>query len=161
VGSVLLYDAGCRLCRFAAHLVARVDGDEELAILPLQDPRAAPLVGGLPEPERLASWRIARLDGTLAGFGAGLVPLLAAMRRTRPLARLASRAPVWVLDAAYNLVARNRRLLGRLVPDVPPVVAPREGAQIAATSRASDSTESGLPDARATSRSQRTDSPGA
>jgi predicted DCC family thiol-disulfide oxidoreductase YuxK len=158
--SVLLYDAECRFCRFAARVVDRVDRDEELAIMPLQDPRAAPLLDCLPEDERLSSWRIARNDGRLAGFGAGVVPLLAAMRRTRPLARVASHLPAHLLDAAYALVARNRRTLGKLVPDVPPVVARRDD-QIAATSRASDSTDSGRPDARATSRSQRTDSPGA
>jgi hypothetical protein len=86
-----------------------------------------------------------------------VVPLLASMRATRPLARAGSRVPAGVLDAAYGVVARHRSGLGRLVPDVAPVVRP----QIAATSRASDSTESGEPDARATSRSQRIDSPGA
>jgi predicted DCC family thiol-disulfide oxidoreductase YuxK len=157
---VLLYDAECRFCRFAARVVERVDRDAELAIMPLQDPRAAPLLDSLPEDERLSSWRIAQNDGTLAGFGAGVVPLLAAMRRTRPLARVASRVPAQLLDAAYGLVARNRRTLGKLVADVPPVVATRDD-QIAATSRARDSTESGMPEARATSRSQRTDWPGA
>ena len=158
---VFLYDAGCRLCRFAARLVARLDRPGELAILPLQHPDAATLLESLPEAERLASWRLARHDGTLVGFGAGVVSLLAAMRLTRPLARLAAFVPDRLLDATYGVVARHRSVLGKLVPDVPAVVvAPCEGAQIAATSRASDSTESGEPDARTTRRSQRTDSPG-
>jgi predicted DCC family thiol-disulfide oxidoreductase YuxK len=159
VAGVLLYDGDCRLCRFAARLVARLDREHELAIVPLQHPDAAPLLESLPETERLASWRLARPDGMLVGFGAGVVPLFASMRLTRPLARLLAFVPDRMLDAAYRVVAGNRGTLGKLVPDVPAtVVAP---AQMAATSRASDSTESGEPDAWTTRRSQRTDSPGA
>ena len=155
--SALLYDAGCRLCRFAARVVQQIDRDGELAILPLEHPDAAPLLEQLPEDERLSSWRVARPDGTLAGYGAGVVQLLASMRATRPLARVGSHVPAGLLDAAYAVVARNRGRLGRLVPDVG---AASSRSQIAATSRASDSTESGEPDACSTSRSQRTDSPG-
>jgi predicted DCC family thiol-disulfide oxidoreductase YuxK len=160
---ILLYDAGCRLCRFTARLVSRLDRRGELAILPLQHGDAEALLEPLPEEERLSSWRLALPDGTLVGYGVGIVPLLEAMRLTRPLGRLAARVPSRVLEAAYGFVAARRRLLGRLVPDVPPVVVPPRGKtrQMTETSRASDSTDSGEPDAWATSRSQRTDSPGA
>jgi predicted DCC family thiol-disulfide oxidoreductase YuxK len=156
-GPVLLYDADCRLCRFTARLVRRLDRDRALSIVPLQHASARPLLESLPVEERLASWRLARPDGSLVGYGAGVVPLLAALRPTRPLARVVSPIPDGALDAAYRFVAGNRTALGRLVPDGPAIVVD----QIAATSRASDSTESGFPEARATSRSQRIDSPGA
>lgn len=116
---VLLYDVGCRVCRFVARTIVRLDRDGELAVLPLQDPDAEPLLARLPEGERLASWRLVRPDGSLVGYGAGLPELLLALRRTRTLGRLLAVVPVRLLDAAYRLVARNRRSIGRLVPDGP------------------------------------------
>jgi hypothetical protein len=52
----------------------------------------------LPEDERLASWRLARRDGSLLGYGGvrGRVP-----------------------DALYRALASRRDTLGRLVPDGP------------------------------------------
>ena len=116
---LLLYDAACRGCRFAARVVARVDRAEHLAILPLQDSDAAPYLAVLPEHERLASWRLVAPDGSLAGYGAGVPALLATMRLTRPAGRLLALAPDHVLDGAYGLLARNRGRVGRLLPDGP------------------------------------------
>jgi predicted DCC family thiol-disulfide oxidoreductase YuxK len=95
---VLLYDRDCRLCRFSARLVARLDRGEQLAFLPLDDPAAAALLEPVPAEERLASWRLVRRDGSVRGRG-----------------WVRGRLP----DAAYGLVARNRGRLGRLVPDGP------------------------------------------
>jgi predicted DCC family thiol-disulfide oxidoreductase YuxK len=116
---VLLYDGHCRPCRFTARAVIRLDRRHELAVLPLQDPAADPLLTVLPERERLASWRLARPDGTLAGYGSGIPELLATMRLTRPLARALHIVPAGALDAAYRLVAGSRGRLGRIVPDGP------------------------------------------
>jgi predicted DCC family thiol-disulfide oxidoreductase YuxK len=116
---VLLYDAECRLCRFAARTVARLDRLQELAFLPLQDPGAEPLLAPVPECERRSSWRLALPDGTLAGYGAGATELARAMRLTRPAARLLGPVPDGVLDAVYRAVAGRRGALGRLVPDGP------------------------------------------
>ena len=115
----LLYDAGCRGCRFAARVVARIDRERALAIMPLQDPSADALLAALPERERLASWRLVAPDGTLAGYGAGLPALLRAIRPTRPLGRLLGLVPAGALDASYALIARNRGRLAMLVPDGP------------------------------------------
>lgn len=114
---VLLYDGECRFCRFTARVVDRLDRREELAILPFQDDAAAPLLAELPERERSATWRLARPDGSLAGYGAGGPELLAAMGVTRPVGRLLGRVPDSVLDRLYALAARNRSALGRFVPD--------------------------------------------
>ena len=116
---VLLYDAECRLCRFAARAIVRLDRDAELAVLPLQDDDAAGLLSRLPEEERLASWRLVRPGGDIAGEGRGAPELLSALRLTRPIARLVQLVPPRALDATYRLVAGNRRRLGRLVPDGP------------------------------------------
>jgi predicted DCC family thiol-disulfide oxidoreductase YuxK len=119
---VLLYDAGCRLCRFAARVVLRLDGDDELALLPLDDADAEPILSELPKDERFSSWRLALPDGSLAGHGAGGVELLRALRRTRRASRVLEHVPRRALDALYRGVERRRGLLGRLVPDG---VAPR------------------------------------
>lgn len=116
---VLLYDAECRLCRFAARAVLRLDRERELGVLPLQDPEAASFLEPLPKEERLTSWRVEQPDGSLTGLGAGVVPLLRAMRLTRPAARLVALIPDRALDAAYGAVARHRSMLGRAVPDGP------------------------------------------
>lgn len=71
---------------------------QALAVLPLEDPAAAPFLAHLPEAERLASWRLVKRDGKLVGYG-----------------WIRGRAP----DAVYRFLARRRDLLGRLVPDGP------------------------------------------
>jgi predicted DCC family thiol-disulfide oxidoreductase YuxK len=116
---VLLYDAGCRVCRFAARAVVRLDRERELSLRALEDDEARSMLEPLPEDERPASWRLVRPDGSIVGRGAGAPVLLEAMRLTRPAGRLLAHVPPALLDAAYDLVARNRRRLGRLVPDGP------------------------------------------
>jgi hypothetical protein len=76
----------------------RLDRREYLAILPLDDLAAQPLLERLSEAERLASWRLARRDGSLVGYGGvrGRIP-----------------------DAVYRALAARRDVLGRLVPDGP------------------------------------------
>jgi len=119
MAAFLLYDAGCRVCRFAARIVVGLDRGRELGVLPLEDVVAAPFLEHLPEDERLASWRLAREDGTVVGFGAGLPALLREVRLTRPVGMLVGLVPDRSLDAAYRAVARRRGRLGRLVPDGP------------------------------------------
>jgi predicted DCC family thiol-disulfide oxidoreductase YuxK len=115
---VLLYDAECRFCRFCVRGIARVDRPEGLGFLSLQDDEAAALLGELSASERLESWRLVEIDGTLGGFGAGTVGLVGALGLTT-VARLLDRIPDDTLDRIYGAVARRRGLLGRLVPDGP------------------------------------------
>ena len=56
------------------------------------------LLAPLPESERHASWRLARRDGSLLGYGV-----------------LRGRIP----DALYRAIADHRDVLGRIVPDGP------------------------------------------
>ena len=76
----------------------RLDRRERLAILPLDDVAAQPLLEALSETERLASWRLARRNGSLVGY-----------------AGVRGRIP----DALYRAVVERRDLLGHLVPDGP------------------------------------------
>ncbi len=116
---VLLYDGGCRFCRFAARAVATLDRGHELAFLPLDESEAEPLLAPLPEDERLETWHLVAPDGALSGHGTGGVELLGALRLTRPMGELLARVPDRMLDGAYEIVARHRKRLGRFVPDRP------------------------------------------
>ena len=96
-----------------------LDRRDELAYIPLGDPEAASLLVGLPDDERLATWRLGLTDGSLVGYGAGVLQLLEAVRLTRPVGRVLARLPAGALDRIYDIVARRRDKLGRLVPDRP------------------------------------------
>jgi predicted DCC family thiol-disulfide oxidoreductase YuxK len=85
----------------------------------MHDPDAGDLLAPLRPDERFATWHLVLRDGRLVGRGRGGVPLLRAMRRTRGAARLLAALPDPALEAAYDVVARNRGLLGRLVPNRP------------------------------------------
>jgi predicted DCC family thiol-disulfide oxidoreductase YuxK len=115
---VLLYDSGCRVCRFTARLVQRIDRGQRLAYLPLEADEARSLLERLPEEERMASWRLARPDGTLAGRGAGAPAVLRELGHER-VAGVLDAVPETVLEHGYDLVARNRGHIGRLVPNGP------------------------------------------
>ncbi|MGH3138023.1 MAG: DCC1-like thiol-disulfide oxidoreductase family protein [Gaiellaceae bacterium] len=116
---MLLYDDSCRLCRFAARCVVRLDRRQELAFLPLQDEAATPLLAAVPAGERLDTWRLASTDGSLSGFGAGAPALFRATRLTRPLGLLLGAIPGALLERCYELIARNRGILGRIAPEGP------------------------------------------
>ena len=73
--------------------------------LALQDPRAADLLPGMSEEERMASFHVVGADRTVRSAGEGLAEVLPPLRR---FPRLAERG--------YWLVAGNRDRLGKLVP---------------------------------------------
>ncbi len=103
---VVLYDADCRFCRFAARSVERLDRRGRLALLPLGDAEAAPLLAGVPVGERFSSLRLAEPDGRLLARGAAVRAVLV---------QLGARSGG--LERAYDFVANRRGRFGRLVPD--------------------------------------------
>ena len=117
---VLLYDAGCRLCRFAARVVAELDRGRRLALLGLEDASADRLLEHVPQEERSSSLRLVLPEGRMLSGGAAALGTLERLPATRPFARVAAvlhAQPSAV--ALYALVASNRDRLGRLVPDGP------------------------------------------
>jgi predicted DCC family thiol-disulfide oxidoreductase YuxK len=105
---VVLYDADCRFCRFAARTIERLDRRGRLALLPLGDSEAEPLLAEVPAGERLSSLRFAEPDGRLLSRGAAV-------------RAVAARLGFWPagLDRAYDAIAARRGRLGRLVPNGP------------------------------------------
>jgi len=110
---VLLYDGGCRFCRFAARVAARADRRRRLAFLTLRDPEAEALLAGVPEGRRFESVRLAEPGGALLAGGAAVAAVLGHLV-AGPLRRLGP-----LLEPSYALVSRHRGRLGRLVPDRP------------------------------------------
>jgi predicted DCC family thiol-disulfide oxidoreductase YuxK len=102
----LLYDADCGLCKFVVARVLELDRARRYRPLALQDPRAAALLPGLDEQERMASFHVVDADGSVHSAGDGLAALLPPLRR-------APRAA----SGLYRLVAGNRDRLGKLIPD--------------------------------------------
>ena len=91
-----------------------------MAFLPLQDEEAPPLLEHVPEEERFASWHLVERDGSLASRGTGGIAVFGHLRATRSLGHaLRALRAERALDRLYDAVARNRRTLGRLVPDRP------------------------------------------
>ena len=90
-------------------MVARVlelDRRHRYRPLALQDPRAAELLPGMSEEQRLESFHLVTADGTVHSAGDGLAELVPPLRRSP---RAASRL--------YWLVAGNRDRLGKLIPE--------------------------------------------
>jgi predicted DCC family thiol-disulfide oxidoreductase YuxK len=115
---VLLYDADCRLCRFAARVVAALDRRKKLALLGLRDAPADRLLAHVSEDERASSLRLVLPDGCMLSAGAAALGVLERLPATRPLARSAALLHFEpAAETLYALVARNRDRLGRLVPD--------------------------------------------
>ena len=100
----LLYDADCGVCKFIVARVLELDRGRYRP-LALQDPRAAELLPGLSEEERLRSFHIVDPDGTVHSAGDGLAELVPGLERFPGLA-----------SRAYWLVAGNRAKLGKLIP---------------------------------------------
>ena len=117
----MLYAGGCRLCRWAARLVVRLDRDEQLALLRIEDDETASLLASVPAKDRSERWWLVLRGGrALPGDGGAALPLLAMLPTTRMLGRLLGAMKAGpALDRVDGLVARHRGRLGRLVPDGP------------------------------------------
>jgi predicted DCC family thiol-disulfide oxidoreductase YuxK len=118
VRPVLLYDADCKLCRFVARVVARLDRRRSLALLGLDDTSADRLLEHVPDNERGSSLRLVLPDGHMVSAGSAAIGVLERLPSTRPLAQLVAMLHAQpAAEALYAFVARNRDRLGWLVPD--------------------------------------------
>lgn len=119
----LLYDDGCRFCRACVHAARRWDRAGRFDILPWSDPQAAAWLRGLTPALRDRSMHLRDADGRLHSQDEALLLGLALLPGGGVVAAGARRLPPlrWALARGYELVARNRGRLSRLVPDTPPV----------------------------------------
>ena len=112
----LLYDGGCRFCRFAARTIVRLDPTGMLTVLPFDDPQGHVLLEPIPAEERFETWHLVQPEGRRASGGAGLAELVRLLPATRPVAPILRLLPLaWL----YDVTSRHRRVLGRLVPNGP------------------------------------------
>ena len=93
------------MCKFIVARILELDRTGRLRPVALQDQRAAALMPGLSEEERMRSFHVVAHDGRVHSAGDGLAQLVPPLRR---FPRLAARA--------YGLVADNRDRLGKLIP---------------------------------------------
>jgi len=137
----LFYDDGCKFCRASAALMARIDRDQRISVLPFSDPDADRFLASLTPEERAASFHLVRRDLSVVSAGAAATELMRGAPGWGWLARLARRfaAVQGAIDRFYRVVANNRSHLGRLVPDVAPVMRRnRLGASILAGPRSDE-----------------------
>ena len=125
----ILYDPDCGFCRVCVAVLLRWDRDRRLRPVALTDPKAAPLLEGMPEDERMASWHL--VDAGWLGGGAknapntnhpeiwsaggAFSPLFRLLPGGAPLARLTDRFPA-ASERAYRWVADHRSLFGKPIP---------------------------------------------
>jgi predicted DCC family thiol-disulfide oxidoreductase YuxK len=112
---LVLFDADCGFCARCAMVLQRLDRHHRLAFLPLQD--AASLLTEAPSREELAmTLHVRDLDGRWVRGGAAYMRIAAALPVLTPLA-LAGRLlfASTVIERGYQLVARNRHRLSRLL----------------------------------------------
>jgi predicted DCC family thiol-disulfide oxidoreductase YuxK len=113
VGTIV-YDEGCRACRFMVALVLAWDRAGSLGARGYGEAVSEGLVRG-DEPGLTASWHFVAASGERHSAGRAVAP----MARTLPLGGLLvaldARAP-GLVDRAYRAVATRRSGLSRLVP---------------------------------------------
>lgn len=113
--TIVLYDSDCGFCKRMLAKFLRWDRGGRLRPVALQDPEAAALLAGMPEPERMASWHLVAPDGSVRSGGEAVAPLLRLLPGGGAPARLAELLPGPV-DRGYRWVAANRSALSRRLP---------------------------------------------
>jgi predicted DCC family thiol-disulfide oxidoreductase YuxK len=111
---IVLYDADCGFCRWAAAWALRHDRHDRLVAAPIQSALGAELLGDLSPDERLASAHAVEADGRRRSGGAAAAEVLETLDATALLGHLARRLPA-VTSRLYAAVAARRVAVGHLV----------------------------------------------
>jgi predicted DCC family thiol-disulfide oxidoreductase YuxK len=106
--TLLIYDGDCGFCRWGMHVVRRIDRAGVFGFCPYGHPVAESILSELPADKRYTSHHAFR-DGILHSA-------TAAARVTLEGLPLGWVALALQLHRLYPVIARNRSLLGRLVP---------------------------------------------
>jgi len=115
----LLYDEECGLCRAAARATVRLAARGRVRATGLRTDRAATLLPGQSEDERLRSFHLAAPTGRTWSGGAAVPATIALLPLLRPVADAIrrSRALRGTTDAAYGWVAGHRPAVARWLPE--------------------------------------------
>ena len=113
--ATVLYDGDCGVCRFMLSGLLAWDRAARLRPVALQTPEAERLLAGMPEELRLASWHLVFPDGRVYSAGDAVPQLARLLPRGAPVAALAA-ALQPLVNRGYEITARNRGRIGRLVP---------------------------------------------
>ena len=113
---LVLYDADCGLCTRVARLLRRLDGGRRLDPRPLQSWHDA--LGGPSAAELRQAIHVRDASGRWFTGGAATIRIAGEIRPLRLLATVAG-TPILArrIDAIYELVARNRHRISRLLGD--------------------------------------------
>jgi len=112
--ATVLYDGDCGFCKWSLAKLLAWDRRGALRPLPLQDPEADRLLGGMESERKLASWHLVAEDGSVVSAGRALAPLFGLLPGGRPLAALAS-ALGPLTEPGYGWVAGHRDVFGKAV----------------------------------------------
>ena len=107
----VLYDEGCGFCTRVALRVAR---RRRVAVAPIGSPLGSLLLRDLTPVERYATMHVVDATGRRRSGGSALAPLARTIPGGSALATAFDAFP-GLTEAAYALVARNRRLASKLV----------------------------------------------
>jgi predicted DCC family thiol-disulfide oxidoreductase YuxK len=112
---LVLYDRDCGFCRWSLSWLLRWDRRRSLVPLPLQDPIADRLLADLEPDARMASWHLITPAGERVSGGIAIAPLLGRLPGGSAFGRLFAAFPR-ATGRGYELVARHRGAVGRLIP---------------------------------------------
>jgi len=108
----VLYDEGCGFCTAVAGWLARFG--RGLDVAPIGSATGERLLADLAAEERYATVHVVDASGRRRSGGAAVPPILALLPGGRIPSSVAAAFP-HVTDRGYELVARNRRALSRVV----------------------------------------------
>ena len=111
---VILWDGACGLCRRAVAWVARRDRSRRFEALPYQDAPSPPMTPELRAACARAVHVITR-EGRVLSAGRASLFVLGELGYRRTAMVFGSPPLLWIVEAAYRLVARNRGFFGRFL----------------------------------------------
>jgi predicted DCC family thiol-disulfide oxidoreductase YuxK len=112
----IVYDGGCRFCRWSLGWVLRWDRHRRLRPLALASPEADRVLAAIEPERRASSWHLIDSGDGVRSAGSAAPDLLRLLPGGRPLAALLARFPR-PTERVYRWVADHRSAFGRPLGD--------------------------------------------
>ena len=111
---LVLWDGDCGFCRRGVHWFAERDRAQRMRMVPYQDAPSPPMTPALAA-ECARALYIVHPDGTMTRAGRAILYMLGVVGFPR-IARVLAWPPlIWLVEIAYWIVARNRKLASRFL----------------------------------------------